>query len=55
LRSLGPADTLSLGKVGAAIKHDYSAADEPWLQSLVTGLAHDGLLATREDATISLP
>lgn len=55
LRLLGPAETLPLSAIGASIKSDYAASDEPWLQGLVQGLEHDGLLATRDDGGIALP
>jgi A/G-specific adenine glycosylase len=55
LRSLGPSEALPLPLLGASIKPDYAAADEHWLQRLVQGLEHDGLLVTREDGGITLP
>jgi A/G-specific adenine glycosylase len=55
LRLLGPNDALSLAALGEAIKRDFGASDEPWLQSLVTSLAHDGLLAMRADGSVALP
>jgi A/G-specific adenine glycosylase len=55
LRSLGPTEALPLPVLGASIKPDYAAADEPWLRRLVQGLEHDGLLVTGAGGGIALP
>ncbi len=54
LRSLPSDQRLSLSMLGAAIKPEFSAADLPWLQKVVAGLAKDGLLDEAEDG-VRLP
>jgi A/G-specific adenine glycosylase len=44
LRNLSPGQALPLAELGGQVKADFSADDLPWLQTLVAGLARDGLL-----------
>ncbi len=44
LRELAPGTTLSLPQLGAQIRADYTADHQAWLQSLLAGLARDGLV-----------
>jgi A/G-specific adenine glycosylase len=50
LSALPPNATLALADLGPQIKPDFSATDEPWLQTLVTRLVRDGLAAWADDA-----
>ena len=43
LREAPPDAPLTLAELGARIKGEYTESDEPWLRSLVDGLARDGL------------
>ena len=54
LRSLPPGQALPLAELGGQVKADFNAGDLPWLQTLVEGLARDGLLVLEGDA-VRLP
>ncbi|MDQ2905545.1 MAG: A/G-specific adenine glycosylase [Ktedonobacteraceae bacterium] len=54
LRSLPSDQRISLSMLGATIKPEFTAADLPWLQKVVAGLAKDGLLDEAEDG-VRLP
>lgn len=44
LRALTPEGHLSLAELGPQVKTDYTSADEPWLRTMATALANDGLI-----------
>lgn len=54
LRTLNEDQRLTLTELGPQIKPDYQETDLPWLQTLVAGLARDGLVSAT-DAGIRLP
>jgi A/G-specific adenine glycosylase len=54
LRSLPAGESLALPELGRALKPDFADADTPWLETLVAGLARDGLLVL-EEARVRLP
>jgi A/G-specific adenine glycosylase len=54
LRELPPGQALALHDLGGRLKLDFGADDLPWLQTLVEGLARDGLLVI-EDGAARLP
>ncbi|GHO73076.1 (Fe-S)-cluster assembly protein [Ktedonobacter sp. SOSP1-85] len=54
LRSLPAGERITLTLLGPKIKPEYSDADQPWLQRLVSGLAKDGLVDDAEDG-VRLP
>lgn len=54
LRSVPAGERLPLNKLGPRIKPDFHADDVAWLQTLVNGLAKDGLVNCSEDG-IRLP
>jgi A/G-specific adenine glycosylase len=54
LRELPPGQSLALHELGGRLKVDFGADDLPWLQTLVDGLARDGLLVI-EDGAARLP
>ncbi len=54
LRSVPNGERLSLPTLGSHIKPDFHDDDVPWLQTLVSGLAKDGLVDNSEDG-IRLP
>ena len=54
LRSLAADQRLSLAELGPKIKPDFSDNDLPWLQTIVQGLAKDGLIDYAEDG-VRLP
>lgn len=54
LRQLGPDEQLTLPVLGQRIKDDFSADELPWLHTLVTGLARDGLILL-DGETVQLP
>jgi A/G-specific adenine glycosylase len=54
LRNLPPGQALPLAELGGQVKTDFSAGDLLWLQTLVEGLARDGLLVF-EDGAARLP
>jgi A/G-specific adenine glycosylase len=54
LRGVPAGQSLELPVLGGQIKPDFSAADMPWLEALVGGLARDGLLVLEGD-TARLP
>ena len=54
LREVPAGDRLALAELGGRLKADWSADDLLWLQSLVEGLARDGLLVL-EDGMARLP
>lgn len=54
LRSLPAGESLALPELGRALKADFADADTPWLETLVAGLARDGLLVL-EEARVRLP
>ena len=49
MRALPPGKSLELQAPGPALKPDFAAHDRPWLDTLVAGLARDGLLVIEED------
>ncbi len=49
LRELAPGTTLSLPQLGAQIRADYTDDHQSWLQSLLAGLARDGLVELVDD------
>ena len=61
LREMPSGATLSLAELGPRLKPEYTAADYPWLRSLVEQLARDGLVRLTGDiadanaAFVSLP
>jgi len=61
LREMPSGATLSLAELGPRLKQEYTAADYPWLRTLVERLARDGLVrltGDSEDASaafVSLP
>ncbi len=54
LRSVPPAQRLSLLELGPKIKADFCEDDLPWLQKIVSGLVRDGLVNSAEDG-VRLP
>jgi A/G-specific adenine glycosylase len=54
LRALPDDSPLALAELGGRIKPDFTPAELPWLERLVTGLARDGL-AVYDGATLRLP
>lgn len=54
LRHIQPGETLSIAQVGLQIKEDYHPKDSDWLQTLVEGLARDGLVEIIDQA-VRLP
>lgn len=44
LRTLAEGEALSLSELGSVLKTDFQAEDLPWLEKIVAGLQHDGLL-----------
>jgi A/G-specific adenine glycosylase len=54
LRSVPSGERLPLDTLGPRIKSDFHDADIPWLQTLVNGLAKDGLVDCSEEG-IRLP
>lgn len=54
LRVLPAGQCMALGDLGRALKSDFAATDQPWLQALVDGLARDGLLVLEGDG-VRLP
>ncbi|GHO50035.1 A/G-specific adenine glycosylase [Ktedonospora formicarum] len=54
LRSLSAEQRMTLDLLGPRIKPEYSDADRPWLQRLVSGLAKDGLIDATEEG-VRLP
>jgi A/G-specific adenine glycosylase len=58
LRSLAEVESCDLPTLGAVVKPDYTADDEPWLLKLLQGLQRDDLVALQGDGeaiTVSLP
>lgn len=47
LGALGRGERLTLDTLGPLVKPDYTAADRPWLYTLVAGLGRDGLVTVR--------
>ncbi len=47
---VAPSAGLSLNELGAAVKPDFTAADLPWIDGVVAGLARDGLARTERMA-----
>ncbi|HEX5506093.1 MAG TPA: hypothetical protein VFW96_25975, partial [Thermomicrobiales bacterium] len=45
LGALGRGERLTLDALGPLVRPDYTAAERPWLYTLVAGLARDGLVA----------
>lgn len=54
LRALPAGQSLALQALGPALKPDFAARDQPWLDTLVAGLARDGLLVIEGDG-VRLP
>src|SRR5207249_333153 len=54
LRSLLPDQRMKLTELGPRIKPQFSDNDLPWLQTIVHGLAKDGLIDYTEDG-VRLP
>ena len=58
LRGLVVGELCDLPTLGAVVKPDYTADDQPWLLTLLQGLQHDGLVdlqGEEEAATVTLP
>jgi len=58
LRGLADGESCDLPTLGAAVKPDYIANDQPWLLKLLQGLRRDGLVAMRGEGstvTVNLP
>jgi A/G-specific adenine glycosylase len=49
LRALAPGQSLTLAALGPQVKDDYTSADLPWLQAILSGLARDGLVHLTTD------
>ncbi len=47
LRALPAGGALTLAELGPRVKPDWQSGDEPWLRTLVGGLARDGLVVLR--------
>ena len=58
LRGLSEGERRGVDALGLAVRPGYSAADAPWLHTLLEGLARDGLVALHNDGgevRVSLP
>ena len=58
LRGLANGESCDLPALGAMVKPDYTADDQPWLLKLLQGLQRDGLIALRDEGeavTVTLP
>lgn len=55
LRQLDAGTWLPLAELGPQIKHDWASNDEAWLQSLLQGLANDGLVELDKEQRARLP